>query len=93
MRRELHGVLEEGDYILRVGTSSRDTKAEAILRLEKELVVEQLKNLMTADGIIEELVPESIGPVYEGEVPADRIIGDRSVGYRCKTDRLSGDYG
>lgn len=67
-------VLEEGDYILRVGTSSRDTKAEAILRLEKELVVEQLKNLMTADGIIEELVPESIGPVYEGEVPADRII-------------------
>lgn len=67
-------VLEEGDYILRVGTSSRDTAEEGILRLKEEIIVEQLKNQMTAKEPIEELTAESIGTIYEGEIPSERIF-------------------
>lgn len=67
-------VLEEGDYILRVGTSSRDTNAEGILRLQEEIIVEQLKNQMASKEEIEELIPESIGSAYEGEVSIERIF-------------------
>ncbi len=37
-------ILESGDYVLRVGTSSRDTKAAAAVRLDAEAVVRQVKN-------------------------------------------------
>ncbi len=67
-------VLEEGDYILRVGTSSRDTAEEGILRLKEEIIVEQLKNQMTAKEPIEELTAESIGTICEGEIPSERIF-------------------
>ena len=39
-------ILEPGDYVLRIGTSSRDTKALAVLRLEKEVTVRQVKNCL-----------------------------------------------
>ncbi|MGX8692636.1 MAG: glycoside hydrolase family 3 C-terminal domain-containing protein, partial [Clostridia bacterium] len=38
--------LEPGDYVLRLGTSSVDTKPVAILRLDGEAVVRQLKNCL-----------------------------------------------
>ena len=37
-------ILESGDYILRVGTSSRSTKAICILRLDDEAIIRQTKN-------------------------------------------------
>lgn len=67
-------VLEEGDYILRVGTSSRDTNAEGILRLKEGKITEQLRNQMVPGEAIEELLPESIGPAYEGEISSERIF-------------------
>ena len=39
-------VLEPGDYVLRLGTSSVDTKPVAVLRLDGEAVVRQLKNCL-----------------------------------------------
>ena len=39
-------ILEGGDYVLRLGTSSRDTKAEAVLRLDGEAVVRRVKNCL-----------------------------------------------
>lgn len=39
-------VLEEGDYILRAGTSSRDTKVAAVLHLGRTVKVRQLKKLL-----------------------------------------------
>ncbi len=39
-------ILEPGDYILRAGTSSRDTKAVAVVRLDGEAVVKQVKNCL-----------------------------------------------
>ena len=37
-------ILEPGDYVLRIGTSSRDTQAVAVVRLNNEAVIRQVKN-------------------------------------------------
>ncbi len=37
-------ILEEGDYVLRLGASSADTKAIAALRLDEEVIVRRVKN-------------------------------------------------
>lgn len=37
--------LEKGDYVLRVGTSSRDTTPIAVARMEEEIVIRRLTNL------------------------------------------------
>ncbi|MBQ6597948.1 MAG: fibronectin type III-like domain-contianing protein, partial [Lentisphaeria bacterium] len=39
-------ILESGDYVLRLGTSSRGTKAVCVLRLDGEAVVRQTKNCL-----------------------------------------------
>ena len=39
-------VLEQGDYILRLGTSSVDTEAAAVLRLDAEVVVRKVRNCL-----------------------------------------------
>lgn len=51
-------VLEAGDYIIRVGNSSRNTKAEAVLRLDKTVITEQLTNRLRPEEPIEEIVPK-----------------------------------
>ena len=39
-------ILEPGDYILRLGTSSRDTQAAAVVRLDGEAIIRQVKNCL-----------------------------------------------
>ncbi len=39
-------ILEPGDYVLRLGASSRDTRAVAVLRLEGEATVRRVKNCL-----------------------------------------------
>ena len=39
-------ILEPGDYVLRPGASSRDTKAAAVVRLDAEAVIRQVKNCL-----------------------------------------------
>ncbi len=39
-------ILEPGDYVLRVGASSRDTKAVAVIRLDGEAIVRKVKNCL-----------------------------------------------
>ena len=47
--------LDPGNYILRVGNSSRNTHVAAILKLDEKVVTEKLKNLMHTDWrILEE---------------------------------------
>ena len=43
-------VLEKGMYILRVGTHSRNTHVAAVLKLDGDAVICQLKNLLPQDG-------------------------------------------
>ena len=41
--------MEDGDYIVRVGDSSRNTKVAGVLTLDKDVVTEQLSNQLTLD--------------------------------------------
>ena len=42
-------VMEAGDYVIRVGNSSRNTKASAILRLDQTVLTEQLSHQLEPD--------------------------------------------
>lgn len=42
-------IMEAGDYIIRVGNSSRNTTPSAVITLDKTVVTEQLTNQMTID--------------------------------------------
>ena len=60
-------ILEPGDYVLRVENSSRDTKAAAVVRLNGEAVVKQVKNCLGrpdfADWKPEQSLKEEPGPL------------------------------
>ena len=65
-------ILEAGDYIIRVGNSSRNTTAAAVIRLDETAIAEQLSNQLHPDKEIEELSNEGAEPYsYDGE--ADEI--------------------
>lgn len=53
--------LEEGEYLIRVGSSSRHTVVAAISRLDKTTVTSQVKNLFSLDVEMEELSVEGKG--------------------------------
>ena len=46
-------ILEPGDYVLRIGTSSRDTQPTAVLRLNGEAIIKQGKNCLDDPGLDE----------------------------------------
>ena len=48
-------VMEDGDYIVRVGDSSRNTEVAGVLTLDKDVVTEQLSNQLTVDKKLDEL--------------------------------------
>ena len=52
-------ILEEGDYLFRVGNSSRETKDAAILHVEKRAVLSRHRNLCGQAGKIAVLHPEN----------------------------------
>ncbi|WP_288589665.1 glycoside hydrolase family 3 C-terminal domain-containing protein [uncultured Thomasclavelia sp.] len=61
-------VMENGDYVVRVGNSSRNTSVEAVINLDSNKVTEQLSNQMVQDEAIETLSNEGATPyTYEGE--------------------------
>lgn len=51
-------VLESGDYLLRVGTSSRNTHVAAVIQLPQDVAVEKVQSLFRdPDPSLEEMVP------------------------------------
>ena len=48
-------VMEDGDYLVRVGDSSRNTKVAGVLTLDKDVVTEQLSNQLTVDKKLDEI--------------------------------------
>ena len=62
-------LLEKGDYIVRVGNSSADTEAAAVLRLSEDVVVKQVANKMGRpdfrDLVIEREDDKTDAPVIE----------------------------
>mgnify|MGYP001028467490 FL=1 len=72
-------VLERGDYIIRVGSSSRNTSVAAILTLDGEAVTEKLSNRFAPDCQMKQLtVGEAAHPVSREEKAqsqtADRLV-------------------
>ncbi|MBQ4424813.1 MAG: glycoside hydrolase family 3 C-terminal domain-containing protein [Lachnospiraceae bacterium] len=61
-------ILEGGDYVLRAGTSSRDTKAAAVVRLDGEAVVRQVKNCLGKPDFAD-WKPEKLPEEVPGDVP------------------------
>ena len=55
-------LLEEGDYVLRVGNSSRNTEVAAVLHLDETVVTEQLSNQMEPVQEAELLSREGVSP-------------------------------
>ena len=61
-------VMEDGDYIVRVGDSSRNTKVAGVLTLDKDVVTEQLSNQLTLDKNWKDLSKTGKTPYsYKGE--------------------------
>ncbi len=55
-------ILDAGDYFVRVGTHSRNTKVVAKLTLGSEVVTEVLKNKLTPDCEIKEITRKGVKP-------------------------------
>ena len=61
-------IMEDGDYVVRVGNSSRNTSVAAVIDLDSNVFTEQLSNQMVQDEEIETLSNEGATPyTYEGE--------------------------
>ena len=61
-------ILEAGDYIVRVGNSSRNTAVAAVISLDETCTTEQLSNQLVQDEEIDILSNEGVTPYsYEGE--------------------------
>ncbi len=97
-------VLEAGSYIIRVGTSSRDTMAAAEIVLDRTVKTAVLKNVFALDMEMEELKgPETAGsacekPVLSIPLSADSIEtetasyqGEREIYTTDKTEKLTMD--
>ena len=54
-------ILEKGDYLVRVGNSSRNTCAAAVLRAEEDILCEQCRNLCVPKETIEEISAAEAG--------------------------------
>ena len=55
-------VLEAGDYILRLGNSSRNTVVVGVVKLEQEIVVSKHCNICKNDSVVEELKAPARAP-------------------------------
>ncbi|MCI8441239.1 MAG: beta-glucosidase [Provencibacterium sp.] len=94
-------VLEAGEYILRVGTSSRDTVPAAVLLLDREVKTQTGKNLCVPEEKIEEIKPQAPCSRETAGLPRLQVdaaaIAGRQVRYQGereeyrtdKTQRLS----
>lgn len=62
--------LEKGNYLLRMGNSSRNTQAIAVLQLEEEIVISEHRHLCAGDRFVAELtVPSVVSESVSGDIP------------------------
>ena len=82
-------VLEAGDYIIRVGNSSRNTHIAGIIRVKDKILVEQLSNKLTLNGADptgkadNESVYNSMGFSTKAKRPSDPALS----GYKNPNDQ------
>ena len=67
---EARWYLEAGDYILRVGNSSRSTQIAAVLRLAERVTVLQCRNCQAPTDALPEFRPKTVRPAKDREMAA-----------------------
>ena len=83
-------VLEAGDYIIRVGDSSRNTHIAGIITVKDEIIVEQLSNKLTLNGADpkgqanNEAIYNSMRFSTKAKRPSDPAV----KGYQNQNDRI-----
>lgn len=82
-------ILEQGDYIIRVGNSSRNTEPAAVIRLEGDIVTQQCANQCTPVDRLETFAPlkaGSNGAESSWDIPVllldDTAVAAQTVDYR-----------
>ncbi len=84
-------VLEEGDYILRVGTSSRDTRIAGILRLSGEAVTRRVRSIVEKPGFEDMVLPaRKLTPAERAQADAAPVIELAPEFIPCREVRPSG---
>lgn len=88
-------ILEAGDYLLRIGNSSRTTDEVAVIRVDERVVIEQHRNLCAAATQVAELRHENRFAVAE-DLPVLRVAGSDQLSvisnqYSVVSDQLSAD--
>lgn len=89
-------VLEQGDYIVRLGNSSRNTNAVAVLNFDNEVIVSKHTNICPTDNTFDELTsPERKAEDLSGvEVinvdtdAFDTVVIDYTQPEECKDERV-----
>lgn len=71
-------VLEKGRYIVRVGNSSVNTKEIAYIDIEKDIIVEKVKNICKLQNPMYEIEPEAQNIKYELSIPILKFNWDFS---------------
>ena len=56
-------VLETGDYLIRVGNSSRNTSVAAMVQVKEEIICEQCRNLCQDETELQEMTTETVNSV------------------------------
>ena len=74
-------ILESGDYVLRPGRSSADTQAAAVLRLDGEVTVRQVKNCLGQPDF-SDWRPEAAREETPGEIP---VLPVRAAAFGTET--------
>ena len=82
-------VLEQGDYIIRVGNSSRSTVPAAILRVEKDTVIQFCRPFTAKCDLTEEFHPKKEQSIFFGETLPENLPVLTWTGY---TEAQTQDY-
>ncbi len=87
-------VLEKGDYIIRVGNSSRNTAVGAVLTLAEDKLTEQLSNQMVQDQEFETLSNAEATPITYAEEAAQIAAAKRIAidGDKIATENNASEY-
>lgn len=93
---EASWMLEAGDYVIRVGNSSRDTVPAGIIRLADTVRTEEARNVLTVDCDLEEIKAPGRS-AEKPEVPVIMMdsssIRTRKAVYREKREQMNEDSG
>ncbi len=79
-------ILEAGDYLIRVGNSSRNTKVSAILRLDEKKITEQLSNQAPLDQDFKDLTSRD-ATSYSYDAETDEIASAPKI--QIKSDSIT----